>query len=486
MEKPNNSLSKGYYRTLLIVCGIVFSLFFISVAMKRLEWDKAFNVMSDIQLYPWICFSLIFYLAGHLVRGVRTRLLVSRDTKLSVLTASNIVVVGYGVNNLLPGRLGEFARAGMLSERTGIPFVQSLTVVILERLLDGIVILLLLILSAFFLNMTLSLKDTIWIASIIFGTVSVFMMFVVVAPNRFITAVSKIMVAVSQRWHDPALGMATSIANGVAYLRKPAEVLMVFSVSMVIWLSDAMLFMFLLPAFDIPMNIWYAIFAMAVTNLGILIPSGPGHIVAFRSFCVQGMALLGVAETVALGYSMVVLLAIYIPLTLWGGAVILWYGITLGMTISLTKKAKPVSGDLKQAAVQTSVLGSTSLTKKSETASVFYLKLTEAALPLDSVHIADPQKVVSDVANFIYSEVKNLPRKFQVLFAIAMFGFNILVFLRYFRLFSLLETATRTGIFNFWAYGKIAITRKLFKLVRSTAFLAFYEHPAVAEALENR
>jgi hypothetical protein len=82
--------------------------------------------------------------------------------------------------------------------------------------------------------------------------------------------------------------------------------------------------------------------------------------------------------------------------------------------------------------------------------------------------------------------VKNLPRKFQVLFAIAMFGFNILVFLRYFRLFSLLKTATRTEIFNFWAYGKIAITRKLFKLVRSTALLAFYEHPAVAEALENK
>ena len=93
MEKQNNSSSKGFYRTLLIICGIVFSLFFISVAMKRLEWDNAFNVLSDVQLYPWICFSLLFYLTGHLVRGVRTRLLVSRDTRLSVLTASNIVVV---------------------------------------------------------------------------------------------------------------------------------------------------------------------------------------------------------------------------------------------------------------------------------------------------------------------------------------------------------------------------------------------------------
>lgn len=486
MKKSADNLNKGFYRAILIFCGIAFSLFFMAVAMKRMEWENVFNVMSNIQLYPWIFISLIFYLTGHLVRGIRTRLLVSRDTKLSVITASNIVVVGYGVNNLLPGRLGEFARAGMLSERTGIPFIQSLAVVIIERLLDGLVILFFLIISALFLSTALSLKDTIWITSMIFGSVSFFIIFIVIAPNRFIAVISKIMVAVNQRWHDPALKMAASIANGVAYLRKPESALTVFGITGLIWLCDAMLFMFLLPAFNLPTNIWYAIFAMSVTNIGLLIPSGPGHIIAFRLFCVQAMMLLGITETLALCYAMMVLVTIYVPLTLWGGAVILWYGIALGKTVSLTKKAKTVSGDLMQAAVQASVLGSTSLAEKNVTASVFYLKLTEAALPLDTLNLKEPQKVVSDVANFIYSEVQNLPRKFQVLFAIAMFGFNLLIFLRYFRLFSLLEKSTRTDIFNGWAYGKIAITRKLFKLVRSTALLAFYEHPKVLEALENK
>ncbi len=44
------------------------------------------------------------------MRGVRCRLLVRREANLGVITASNIVIVGYASNNVLPARLGEFVR----------------------------------------------------------------------------------------------------------------------------------------------------------------------------------------------------------------------------------------------------------------------------------------------------------------------------------------------------------------------------------------
>jgi hypothetical protein len=47
--------------------------------------------------------------------------------------------------DILPLRLGEFVRAGMLSERTGAPFIKSFTVILVERLLDGVAILALLL-----------------------------------------------------------------------------------------------------------------------------------------------------------------------------------------------------------------------------------------------------------------------------------------------------------------------------------------------------
>jgi hypothetical protein len=67
-----------------------------------------------------------------------------------------------------------------------------------------------------------------------------------------------------------------------------------------------------------------------------------------------------------------------------------------------------------------------------------------------------------------------------------MLGFGVLVWLRYFRSFSFLPLAKRVEIFNAWAYGKIPIKRQLFKLIRSTALLAFFEHPVVVNVLENQ
>src|SRR5688500_18102125 len=97
---------------------------------------------------PWVPLAALFYLAGHLVRGHRCELLVRGQASLPLATATNVVVVGYASNNVFPARMGELVRAGLLAERTGIPVTQSLVVTFIERLLDGIAILLLLMVAS--------------------------------------------------------------------------------------------------------------------------------------------------------------------------------------------------------------------------------------------------------------------------------------------------------------------------------------------------
>ena len=484
-------LHSNLRRTVMVVSGIVISVFFIAMSIWYMEWGYVFEALSNAELYPWLFFSVLSYLTGHLVRGARTRLLVSRDAKLSLFTASNIVVVGYAVNNIFPARIGELARAGMLCERTGISFVQSAAVVFLERVLDGIVILLLLVVSALFLNAGGSVEETIYFASVILGLAAAFVMLVVIAPNRLMGVISKVIYAISPRLHDAALRFTTSIINGFNYMRRPVDALKIFVLSIVIWLFDVGLFLFLLPAFGLELNVWQAIFVITAANLAVLFPfspgySSPGYIGPFHALCIQGLVFFGIAQATAVGFAVVVHLAIYLPLITWGGAVILWYGITLGLTINLAKKAKTIAELPEQVPVSANLLGSTSLDKESKSTSAFIFQLTEAALPLDSFPLSDPRSVVSYVADFIQREIKNLPQKFQLLFSIGMFCFNMLVWLRYFRSFSLLSLPLRVKIFNSWAYGKLALPRQLFRLVRSTALLAFFEHPSVIDVLENK
>ena len=83
-------------------------------------------------------------MVGHVLRGFRCRALLGSNTRLPPATATNIVVIGYACNNVLPARLGELVRSGMLSERAGVSYDEALTITIIERMLDGLAIVVLL------------------------------------------------------------------------------------------------------------------------------------------------------------------------------------------------------------------------------------------------------------------------------------------------------------------------------------------------------
>lgn len=477
-------------KSFFVAAGIFLSIFFVAASVRNMNWNQVRAVLSNARLYPWLFFSIASYLAGHLVRGLRTSLLISRDAQLSAITASNIVVLGYAVNNVIPARVGEFARAGMLSERTGIPLAQSLSVVFLERIFDGIVIVLLLTGAVLFLPHGTPVQESLFLLSLLFGVAAVCIIFIVFAPHRFTALMSRAINAGYPSGHDAMLRFLTSLVNGVAYLRSPVSALKVFIISCAVWLGDIGLFLFLMPAFGIESNLVHAVFVMASVNLGSFFftspgYSSPGYIGPFQTLCINAAVLLGTAQTTAVNYSVMVHLGIYIPMCIWGGIFILWYGTKLGLAINLTKKAKAISALPEQVTASAKILGFTAAEKPGDSASPFIFSLTEAIVPLDCLPPQQQQTVVLYVADFVQGEINSLSKKLYLLFKVGMFGFNTLIWLRYFRTFSLLSVSQRRAIVNAWAYGKIPVARKLFKLVRSTALLAFFEHPAVVAKLER-
>lgn len=128
-------------RFILAAAGLLGSTLFVVLAMRRLDFASVVATWRTARPMPWVPLAIAVYCAGHFVRGQRLRVLVRRDATLHLPTATNIVVVGYASNNVFPARLGEFVRAGMLAERTGMPLSQALTITLIERLLDGVAIL---------------------------------------------------------------------------------------------------------------------------------------------------------------------------------------------------------------------------------------------------------------------------------------------------------------------------------------------------------
>ncbi len=277
-------------------------------------------------------FSLIYSVI--LPGGVRCRLLVSLESTISLTDAIQVVVLGYAVNNLLPARLGEFFRAGLLSERTGLPYVQTLTVTVLERIFDGLALLFFLAIACLIFPANFAVSS-LRFAGLLFGTMAVILFFMRIFPHSFISLCSRITYLMGPRFHDFMVRAMSHTIQGIGYLKGASELFLISGLSLVVWFLEAGMFLLLLPAFGLSMNIWVALFAMAVTNLAIMIPSTPGYIGTFHFFCMQALVVTGVNSETAFGFAGLVHLVFYAPITFLGIFIILAYQIRVGETIAL-------------------------------------------------------------------------------------------------------------------------------------------------------
>ena len=87
-------------RSAVMIVGLLASAVFMYLAVRRLDLAQLKVVWASAHVLPWVPLGILSYICGHIVRGQRCRLLVRREANLSLMTASNIVVVGYGNSTL--------------------------------------------------------------------------------------------------------------------------------------------------------------------------------------------------------------------------------------------------------------------------------------------------------------------------------------------------------------------------------------------------
>ncbi len=472
------------HKKIVVFVGLAASAVFTFLALRRLDFAALRFALSNTNLFPWVPLGILSYIAGHVVRGQRCRLLVRREAKLPLATASNIVVVGYASNNVFPARLGELVRAGMLAERTGIPIAQSLMITFIERVLDGLAIILLLVLGSMQEGAPAWTHDLVRVALLVFGGASGVMLLGVFAPSLVVTGAGRLGNKLGVKWHDRLVSLATSIMNAGSCLRDPRDAAKILGLSVVVWVLEAGLFIAILPAFGLPLSASTGAVAMSVTNLGLLVPSSPGFIGPFHFFASRAIMAHGFGEPVALAYATVVHLAFYVPVTIWGALAMLRYGVEVGATAAIAREARAPGATTQVGGVKVLEIAALSPIRTSEKASAFTFGLVEAICSIDG-RPSHPE-ATQVAADFVHGQLASLPPPLAVMFNAGMTFFRFVTRLRYLRGYCDLSLETRYRWTTQWAAGRIGLLRKLFKPVRATAFLAYYDHPAVRAPLVER
>ncbi|MEJ2011265.1 MAG: lysylphosphatidylglycerol synthase transmembrane domain-containing protein [Anaerolineales bacterium] len=305
--------------------GVIISVIFLWLALRGLQLEEVWDALQGAR-YGWLVPGVGVYFIAVWARAWRWHYLLRPLKRIPTRTMFPIVTIGYMGNNIYPARAGELLRAYVLRRRQAVPISASLATIIVERVFDGVVML-----GFVFLNLSeltalttgsgfvgsiraLSLIG----AGIFLAAVVIFLLMAVFTRQAQIVLHWLIDTLMPGRFQSALRGFSDRFLDGLASLRSPIDVGMVFLTSVVIWLLETGKYWFVMHAFDFEVSFFALMLMNGIVNLATTIPSAPGYIGTFDAPGIAVLEAYHVPSALAAGYTLVLHAALLVPITLLG------------------------------------------------------------------------------------------------------------------------------------------------------------------------
>ena len=303
--------------------GAALSLAIVGLLMSRIDSRRLGEALTQVNLASLVPAVALFLVAGW-IRSVRWRLLLP-DGAASTAVLFRALMVGFSVNNLLPARLGEIARAYLLKRWRNVALAVTAASLVAERILDGLALVGLLLLA---LVMLPSAPNYLWalgcVVGAAFGGVALLIAIVVWRPTVLDCVSRYLGRRLAPRINARLIGIAADLNVGFRPLRRRPRLVVVLGLSLAGWAAELGVYYIVMTGFRMPGSLALAFASGAAANFATLVPSSPGYVGTFDGVLVK---VLGDSATIstelAAAYAIVVHAVLFVPVIVLG-SVILW------------------------------------------------------------------------------------------------------------------------------------------------------------------
>ncbi len=303
-----------------LLIGVAISVFFIYLAVRNLHLPAVMDTLRTAN-YWWLAPGVLVYMVGLAARTWRWHYMLRSIKAIPVRRLFPFVCIGYFGNNVYPLRAGEFIRSYALKRAEGISFAASLTTVLIERLFDGLVMLL-------FVFLVLPFAPA--LPPVYRNLVIVLTVLLLAATIAFVgMALRPALMARVYNWAARHLlparvrGVADNLFErffeGLQSLSRPSDVLAIFATSVLIWLLETVKYWFVMHAFPFEVSFLVLMLMNGLVNLATTLPSAPGYVGTFDTPGIETLVAFGVDPNVAAGYTFTLHAALWLPVTILGG-----------------------------------------------------------------------------------------------------------------------------------------------------------------------
>ncbi len=308
-------------RRIFFVLTNVISLIFLVWTLHGVNFRQLRSEVAHLD-WGWVILASVFDIAIYVLQACRWAMVLRPVDSVSVWNCARAIFVGLFANEVLPLRAGEIVRCYLLSGWTEIPVSVTLASALIERIFDGI-----------------------WLVVCLFLTVRF-----VHLPMRFVVGgmflallllVCAVLIGIGMFWREQTLdlllnarwfGWVHTLIKDLHLIGHSRYLYYAALVSLPYLLMQVIPIWAMIRAYHHLSTVTFgaAMALMVISRLGAVLPGAPGNIGTSNGITIIGLRLFNVPIATARRFSLILWAAITLPLLLAGFVAVVLTGVRMG------------------------------------------------------------------------------------------------------------------------------------------------------------
>ena len=314
-----------------LMAAIVLSAAALYFAFRNVPLAELLHYLKSIN-YLWTFPAVILVLVSFFIRALRWQFILASNHRIKIWRCFHPMMIGFMINCILPGRLGEFARPAILQKNEKIPFATGIATVAAERVFDvmALIIFGVMTLTAIEINSEVEIVfgdfrlnratlEVLFNRSIVMGILLVAAIIgvsipiirrgihwaILKIPSLAFFAGESLKAKVVQKVCRPVIRFVDNVSSGFALIKHPKKIFICGLYSCLVWVSAAFswyVFSLGSPGIHLSYAQMYAV--MVIVCLFIAMPSVPGFWGLWEAGGVFALSIFGIPTNAAAGFTL--------------------------------------------------------------------------------------------------------------------------------------------------------------------------------------
>ena len=315
--------------------------------LSRVPLADVGRTLATVRL-GWFGAAIVASLSSYALRALRWRVILRPLGDAPTAELLGCTAAGFATSAILPARAGELVRPLLLTARTQLPAAGTVASIVVERLADLATVLLLFGVSALLSRGTIAagaLRPVRDAAVLALVGVAVVIVVVLLLLRRREAAVRQLSRVFPGRLRPRGERLLHHLLDGLEAVRDPGALARLFAWSCAVWLASAVQVQWLARAFGLDYSLPVSYVAMAVSGLGLAVPT-PGGVGGFHAAIQFALtSLLDVDLPTATAFALLHHVVCFVPITVVGLSYIAAVGLSLSRVRALEEASTPAIGE---------------------------------------------------------------------------------------------------------------------------------------------